>query len=193
MPRTLSTGQQAAVAATHVTIALLVEMQFASGTIYLTDAGRNIEWAGQTWLAARGGNVESIREAATSEATGLRFTLAGPIGAYLSAALGEHVQGRPVKVHVALLDANEVLIGTPVEEWSGLTDTMAVEDAADGASVIVVTAESRYAQFARPRVRRHNDADQQTAWPGDLFYRFAPALAERVIIFPSREWFRANP
>ena len=192
MSRTLDANQQAAVAASHVTAALLVEMQFASGTIYLTNAGRDIVWNSQTWLSARGGNVESIREAATSEATGLRFTLAGPISAYLSAALSEHVQGKPVKVYVALFDASETLIGTPVEEWSGLTDTMSVEDAADGTSVIIVTAESRYAQFARPRVRRHNDADQQAAYAGDLFYAFAPTFVDRQIVFPSREWFKVN-
>ena len=190
--RTLDSNQQAAVAASHVTAALLVEMGFATGSIYVTNAGRDIAWNGQTWLAARGGNVESIREAATSEATGLRFTLAGPIGAYLSAALSEHVQGKPVKVYVALFDANEVLIGTPIEEWAGLIDTMTVDDSPGGESSIVVTAESRYAQFARPRVRRHNTADQQASYAGDLFYEFAPGMVEKSLVFPSKEWFKAN-
>lgn len=192
--RTLSGSQQSAVAAQHVTAALLIEMQFASGTIYVTTAGRDVLWASQTWLAARGGNVENTRESITGEATGLRFSLAGPIGAYLSAALSEHVQGRPVRVWMAFFDAAEALIGTPVEEWSGLTDTMVVEDAADGNSVIVVSAESRYAQFARARVRRHNDAEQQVAWPGDRFYEYAPRLAgDQPIVWPNREWFRRNP
>jgi hypothetical protein len=191
--RTLDSSQQTAVAASHVTAALLVQMEFASGTIYLTTAGRDVSWNGQTWLSARGGNVEPMREAVTSEATGLRFSLAGPIAAYLSAALQEHVQGKPVKVYVALFDANEALIGTPVEEWSGLVDTMTVEEASDGNSAIVVTAESRYAQFARPKVRRHNDADQQAVWSGDQFYKFAPDLVERPLIWPNREWFKRNP
>ena len=190
--RTLDSNQQAAIVAAHVTAALLVEMQFASGTIYLTNAGRDIVWNSQTWLAARGGAVESIREAATSEATGLRFTIAGPISAYLSAALQEHVQGKPVKVYVALFDANEALIGTPVEEWSGLVDTMTVDDAPGGESSIVVTAESRYAQFARPRLRRHSDEDQQAAYPGDRFFEFAVSMVERNVVFPNREWFKAN-
>jgi hypothetical protein len=190
--RTLDSNQQAAIVASHVTAALLVEMQFATGTIYLTNAGRDIAWNGQTWLATRGGNVESIREAATSEATGLRFSIAGPIGAYLSTALQEHVQGKPVKVYIAFFDSNEALIGTPVEEWSGLIDTMTVDDAPGGESSIVVTAESRYAQFARPRLRRHSDEDQQAAYPGDLFYQYAADMVEKSIVFPNREWFKAN-
>lgn len=190
--RTLSAGQLAAVAAGHVTACHLVQMEFASGTIYVTDAGRDIAWNGNTYLGVgRAGGIEAIRETSNGEATGLRFSLAGPISSYLSAALSEHVQGKPVRVYVAFFDANDVLIDTPVLEWQGLTDTMPVTDAADS-SVITVTAESRFAQFARPKVRRHSDADQQAEYPGDLFFEYAASMIEKQLVWPSREWFRQN-
>jgi len=192
MGRDLTSGQAQAANASHVSAALLIEMQFASGTIYVTTAARDVTWNSQTWLATRGGNVESIREAATNEATGLRFTLAGPIGAYLSAALSEHVQGKPVKVYVALFDANDNIIDGAVEEWGGLTDTMTVEEGGGDTSTIIVSAESRYAQFARPKISRHNDADQQAVYAGDLFYKYAPGMVERSLVWPNREWFKRN-
>jgi hypothetical protein len=102
------------------------------------------------------------------------------------------MQGKPVKVYVAFFDANETLIGTPAEEWAGLIDTMTTDDAPGGESSIVVTAESRYAQFARPRLRRHSDEDQQAAYAGDLFYQYAADMVEKSIVFPNREWFKAN-
>lgn len=192
MGRDLTSGQAQAANASHVSAALLIEMQFASGTIYVTTAARREPRLTVPRHVARGGNVESIREAATNEATGLRFTLAGPIGAYLSAALSEHVQGKPVKVYVALFDANDNIIDGAVEEWGGLTDTMTVEEGGGDTSTIIVSAESRYAQFARPKISRHNDADQQAVYAGDLFYKYAPGMVERSLVWPNREWFKRN-
>ncbi len=190
--KTLSTAQLAAVAGEHVTACYLVQLEFASGTIYVTDAAHDIVWNGNTYLGAgRAGNIEATRETVAGEATGLRFSLAGPIASYLSAALAEHVQGKPAKVYVAFFADNGALIDTPVLEWSGLTDVMPVQEGADQ-SVISVTAESRFAQFARPRQRRHSDQDQQLAYPGDLFFQFAAQMIDRPIVWPSREWYRVN-
>lgn len=190
--KTLSAGQLAAVGGEHVTACHLVQLGFASGTIYVTDAARDIVWGGNTYLGAgRAGSIEAVRETVGGEATGLRFSIAGAIASYLSAALSEHVQGKPARVYVAFLNAAEQLIDDPVLEWEGLTDVMPVQEGG-GQSVISVTAESRFAQFARPKVRRHSDADQQAAYPGDRFFEYAAQLVERSIVWPNREWFKRN-
>jgi hypothetical protein len=89
-----------------------------------------------------------VRESAQSEATGLRFTLSGAIGAYQSLALAEPIQGDPVLLYVAFFDANHQIVADPVLEWSGLIDQMTVVD--DGqSSIIRITAENELFDFAR--------------------------------------------
>lgn len=190
MSRTVTAGVATAIAQPHVSAAHLVEMQFGSGTVYVTDLPYNIDWNGHTWTGlGHLGQMDVIRESAESEATGMRFTLAGPIAAYLSLALQEQLQGDPILVRVAFFDENNQIIADPVIEWSGRADTMSVSEGADQ-STITVTAESRFADFARPRIRRFSDADQQAAYPGDKFFEFLPQMVEKTIIWPAASFFK---
>lgn len=190
MSRTVTAGVGTAIAQPHVNAAHLVEMQFGSGTVYVTDLPYNIDWNGHTWTGlGHMGSIEAVRESAQAEATGLRFTLAGPIAAYLSLALNETLQGDPVLLYVAFFDANHQIIPDPVLEWSGRADTMQVVDASEN-SAISVTAESRYVDFARARVRRFTDPDQQAAYPGDKFFEYLPQMVEKTIIWPAASFFR---
>lgn len=190
MSRTVTAGVATAIAQPHVSAAHLVEMQFGSGTVYVTDLPYNIEWNGQTWTGlGHLGQMDVIRESAESEATGMRFTLAGPVAAYLSLALQEQLQGDPILVRVAFFDENNQIIADPVIEWSGRADTMSVSEGADQAT-ITVTAESRFADFARPRIRRFSDADQQASYPGDKFFEFLPQMVEKTIIWPAASFFK---
>ncbi len=190
MSRTVTSGVATAIAAPHITACHLVEIQFGGGTVRVTDAPYNITWSGNEFTGlGHLGQIEPIRESAEAEATGLRFTLAGPVSAYLSLALQEPLQGDPVLVYVAFFDANHQIIADPVLEWSGRADTMSVSDSADQ-STITLTAESRFADFARARERRFSDADQQAAYPGDKFFEFLPQMAEKTIIWPAASFFR---
>lgn len=190
MSRSVTAGVSTAIAQPHVNAAYLVEMQFGSGTVYVSSLPYNIDWNGHTWTGlGHMGQIDTVRESAQGDATGLRFTLAGPIAAYLSIALNEQLQGDPILLYVALFDANNQIIADPVLEWSGRADTMQIVDGAEN-SAISVTAESRYADFARPRVRRFTDADQQAAYPGDKFFEFLPQMVEKTIIWPAASFFR---
>jgi hypothetical protein len=187
--RSLTGGVASAVADPSVIGAHLVEMQFGSGTVRLTDLPYDIVWNGNTWTGlGHLGSIEPVRESAQSEATGLRFTLAGPIAAYLSLALQEQLQGDPVLLYIAFFDGNQQIIADPVLEWSGRADSMTIQDG-DETSAISVSAESRYADFARPRIRRFSDADQQAVYPGDRFFQFLPQMVEKTISWPSRQFF----
>jgi hypothetical protein len=187
--RTFTSGVATAIAAPHVTGAHLVEMQFGSGTVRVTDLPYDIVHAGNIWTGlGHMGSIEPVRESAQSEATGLRFTLAGPIAAYLSLALQEQLQGDPVLLYVAFFDSNHQIIADPALEWSGRADSMSIQDGGENAS-ISVSAESRFADFARPRIRRFSDADQQAAYPGDRFFEFLPQMVEKTLIWPARQFF----
>lgn len=189
MSRTVTLAVAEALNAGHVTACHLIEIQFGSGTVRVTEAPYDITWGVNTYSGfGRAGTVEGIRESAESEATGLRLSLAGPIAAYLSLALQEPLQGDPVNVWVTFFDANHQIIPDPVLEFAGRADTMSVSESA-GQSTIVLTAESRFADFARPRVRRFNDADQQAQYPGDKGFEYLPQMVEKTIIWPAKSFF----
>lgn len=190
MSRSVTAGVSTAIAQADIVAAHLVEMQFGSGTVRVTDLPYNITWGGNEFTGlGHMGQIESVRESAQAEATGLRFTLAGPIAAYLSLALNEELQGDPILLYVGFFGSDHQLIADPVLEWSGRADTMQVLDAGEN-SAISVTAESRYADFRRPRERRFSDADQQVFYPGDKFFEFLPQMTEKTIIWPAASFFR---
>lgn len=193
MSRSITAGQASAIAAAHVAACHLVEIDHPSGMLRFTDAPHDLTVGGNAYLGVgRMGAVESIRESAAPEATGIRLTLAGSVASLLAIALNDHVQGVGCRVYVCFFDTATLQpIDSPVLEWSGLTDTLSVSDAPQaGGGVeasITLTAESRFAAFARPRVRRHSHQDQLAAYPGDLFYEFAATMVDRPLVWPSKK------
>lgn len=188
MTKTVTSQITTALAAHHWEVCLLIKMFFDSGTVYATTAGQNITWSGNTYIGVgAAGRVEPIRETALAEVVGLSFTIAGPISAYLAAALTEDVQNRRVEVYFAMFQ-DGVIIPDPVLEWAGNIDTMTVVQGKENDFTITVTAENRFVLFARPRLRRHNMTDHQTEFPGDTFYQYLPEMMEKVIVWPSRDW-----
>lgn len=189
MSRTLPAGVQSIVDAAHATICHLVEMEFAGGTVYLTDAGVAVTWNGNTYTdVGNMGRMEPIRETATLEIVGVRFQLAGPLSAYVSAALQEHVQGKAARVYVAFFNASHVVVDA-VLEWAGIIDTMAIDDSTENAT-ITVNAESRLIDWQRPRERRHVHQDQQIDYPGDMFYEHVPNMVDAEIVWPAAAYFK---
>ncbi len=186
--RTLGSNALAASQSEHVTLCLLIELAFDSGVQRYALSGYDVSYGGNTWLAARVSSIEATRESTAPEATALRISITGTFSSYLSQAMSEPIRGRSARLYVAFLnDAGQVL-DDPVEEWSGMMDTMSIVDSPNGTSTIVLSLESEAARYNRPRVTRHNDADQQRRWPGDLYYDRLPSMIEATFVFPSREW-----
>lgn len=59
-----------------------------------------------------------------------------------------------------------------------------------GATTIEVTATDRLASWARPRVRRFNDADQKRYYPNDRFFEGLEESVDVEIVWPSKELLR---
>ncbi len=167
-----------------------VEFGFDSGTQRYTTLPYTTTWNGYSWIGL-GSLVEvsEIRETEQLIATGVRFTLSGVPTSMVSLALAENVQGRQCTVWYAALDTNNQVADTPPIEFRGSVDIPPIAFDASTAT-IVVNVESRLADFARPNVRRYNDADQQAAYPGDKFFEFVPQMVEKELVWPNRQWFR---
>lgn len=189
--RTVSPTLQAVLEGGHVPHALLVEMQFDSGTVYVATGGINITWSGHTWLAVGGlGAIDELKDVA-GEAPGLRFALTGVPSSQIALALAEPVRNRPILLRNVWLDpagTGEVLDVMLV--WTGTLDNLTLTHSAEGVVTVGVTAEHAGATLRRAKPLRYTDADQQKLYPGDTCLRFLPSQANHQDVWPSAAWGR---
>ena len=179
MSRTTTAAFDAAVASGHIVFIVLVELYYDSGTIYLAHAPNNVVWNGNTYVGiASIGTLETVQEASELEATGLVGTMvANP--ANIAAVLLEDIQGRKVIVRVALYNSSYTILADPVIVFQGRLDTMTVELGEE--AKIKLTAESRFAAWDTPKVRRWNSPDQQVIAPTDAFFDYIPQMVSRQL------------
>lgn len=180
--RAITTPSQTALADGQVRAVVFVEMDYPSGFLRLNTSGVPLNWNGYEWLGAgKLGSVEPIAEGSTLEARGLQFTITGLESANISIAVGQQYQGRACNVWLAPLDENYAVIPDPVLIFSGRLDVMDVE--IGETATISVTAESRLADWDRPRVRRYNAEDQKLTDVTDLGLDFVPAMVEKELLW----------
>jgi len=133
--RGLSAGLEGAVTASTLYPIILIEANLDSGDILMWSGVGDLVYDGKTYLGA--GQVLSIGEVVETqsvEARGASFTLSGVPSSLVSLALAENYQNRPVKMYLAALDADGVMLGTPYPIFSGKADVMEVAAGADSAS-----------------------------------------------------------
>ena len=178
--RTLTSGVGTALADGAVRAVLFVEMDFSSGFLRVNNSAQTIAWNSQNWLGVGGlGSVEAITESITLENRGLRFAISGVDPANIALALGTQYQGRACKVWFAPLSTDYATIADPVLVFFGRMDTMDITIAET--ATIMVSAESRLADWDRPRVRRYNAADQLRTSASDLGFAFVPQMVEKTL------------
>ena len=187
MSRSLDSNLANALAAAHVTHFMLVEMVLDSGTLRVATAPYDISYGGFTWLSVHAvGSIDTVTET-SGEQRGLAFTLGGVPSTMISTVLTEHVQGRAVTLKLVVLDGATLRVDESA--WSGLLDTMSIDDGAPTATVRV-TAEHRLIAWREPNLVRYSDEDQKRLAAGDKFFEYAAAISEATIVWPAKEFFR---
>lgn len=183
--RNLTTGLVDALNADHVALFPLLKMEFDSATIYLAGTDFDVDYDGQTWLAARGiGTIEPVTESADG-VEGLKFTLAGVSDESLAEAQQEKYQGRAVTVLWCFIDGDGVLHVDPTA-WQGRLDVPSIALGKTTAT-ITVTAEHRMVDWERPRKLLFNHADQQRIDPTDTFFQGIESMVNAEIVVFSKE------
>jgi hypothetical protein len=171
----------------HVNDFPLVEMQLATGTLYIAGLPHSIDWNGHTWLADKGlGSIEPIVES-SGEIVGCTFTLSGVPSSIISQVLTENVRGRPVFVRMATISGTTVSVDSNV--WQGDLDTMSIIDGEDTATVRV-TAENKLIAWQTPHPVNFSHQEQLLVDPTDTFYSRMAQLANTPIVWPNKEFFK---
>lgn len=184
MTRTVTSAVDSALAADNVPLLVLVELDFSSGFLRLNNSGVSFDWNGYTWTGiGKLGGIEPVKETADLQALGVAMHILGIDPAIIAIALGTQYQGRSCKLWAAPLTAAHAIIVDPVLIFWGRMDTMSID--LGETATITVNAESRLADWDRPRVRRYNHEDQQIDYPGDLGFEFVPQMVEKQLLWGS--------
>ena len=179
--RDITAGAQAQIDAETCSFAVFVELDFQSGFVRLCNASVTLSWNTHSWVGIGDlGSIQVISESADLEAKGVAMALSGIPSSSISTALGEYYQGRSCKIWFAPLDpTTDLPVADPVMVFDGRIDNMQIE--LDTTATITVSAESRLADWDRPRVRRFNDADQKSVYPTDRGFEFVEQMVEKEL------------
>ena len=183
MTRGLTSAAQTATDSAQVVTIALVYMDFSSGALYLNSSPYNLTWNGYEWLGTGDlGSISAITEEGAPKANGIQLEINGIDTSNLYLALNEHYQGRKCQVYVGFLNVTDhSLIADPILVFDGRMDVMHIAHGKTGS--ISVTAESRLADWDRPRIRRYSHEDQISRYPGDLGLSFVEEITDKEIIW----------
>ena len=176
-------------AASVVTVAF-VELAFDGGVVRVwSGIGPVVATmpggASQTWTGIGNlGSIDAIAESDDRRENGVKLTLSGVDNSLFNDVLNETYQGRAVKIWVAFLNSNHVVMADPVVMFSGIMDTMSVADG-DPEGTIVLQCESRQVLLQRTSTSLLTDQQQQRLFPGDLGLAFVQELQSKEIIWGS--------
>lgn len=166
----------------------LVEIQFDTVLRFSSSSGP-VTVAGVEYIgAANLGSISSSKENSGLEPNQISIKLAGISDASLAAVGTSNYINRPVTVKVAMVDEDGGVIGnTAMNYFIGKTDD--VKFVYGQQSAIEITARDRLADWARPKVERNMNADQQAKYPGDRGFEFVGQVTDKKIIWPKGEYF----
>lgn len=179
MTRSVSAAIKTALAQDEVAPYFAVEFLFDSGPLRLWSGYGERLIDGKTYTG--GGHllaVSGLDEVRDLEAKSATVSLSGVASEITALALSEQAQGRPARI----LFGVEGAPGDAVVAFSGLVDTIPVEDDGDTATV-TVNLESKLATLERPRMRRYTHESQQSLHPGDTFFSFVADLQDKEIVW----------
>ena len=183
-PRTVAGTMLADLGATNAGGGILfIELDFGSGTQYLTNAPVNISWNSQTWVAVGGAIAVAGTQERWEPGSSARLSLSGVDPSILALVLGVQSRGRLCKIWWAHYDQTAgTILADPVLLFAGLmSDAFDITESHDpntgaGTVDIATRISERVSDVGRLRgIRTNVHSHQASGIPGaatDTF--FAP-------------------
>jgi hypothetical protein len=185
--RTLSAAELAALQRSPLPLAILVEMDLASGNLYLNTGNFDLTLSGTTYYGTKGlGKIDPIQDS-PSEIRPLKFTLSAAPSASISLALTEPVQGKAARIKLALFDPDTYQVFQARLRWSGRLDVMAIDDGQPLAT-LQVSAEHAAIDLLRTTPVLYSDSDQRRLYSNDPSLQYVADQLDMRIIWPAASW-----
>lgn len=156
----------------HAGLLYLVEMQFASTTIRLTNWGHSIDALGYSWVGFGAIiSIGTVSEGERLEYPPLEVGLQIADPAQLALALGQasEYRNRPIIVREWVLDDELRPLDDPEIVWAGVMDQMRLKtgDGDKQEAGVVLRCEIPGRDSRAAQSLRLNNAQQQARYPGD--------------------------
>jgi hypothetical protein len=190
MSRTVVSGFVPTLGGAHTFLFAVAQLDLASGTQYLAHLDQDIEIGGQLYLGAGAVTaIENLKETSSLEATGFAMVLSGVPAAQISSAMLEEYKGREARLYAVTVNPETYELIGPNLEDVGTMDQMVVVRSGSFFTIKMNTY-SKLANWARTKVRRHNDSDQRSRYPNDTSKKYVVQMAERQIAWPTSDYYR---
>lgn len=173
---------------------VLVELQFRSGTLRLTNWPVPVTVMGETWSAVGTmGQIGNLHESLDGAEEKLDLTLSGADVGVRAAVLSNPTdyQDRRVRVWIALADAQSLqLTGVPVLRFSGVMDQPALDD--EKGEITMHCRTASYDVRSNPSTLRYSHAQHQLDHPGELGMEFVESLIRDTSVWLSAAFQRSR-
>ncbi len=164
-----------------------VEIMFEQ-PLRFTSAFSSMTVGGQEYFGAGNlGSITPVSEGTDLDPQDFKIVVAGVSEASLAAIVTERYLNREVTCLTALVDEQGQIIGDPMVSFSGKVDEVQVEIGKVGRITVIVRDE--LADWARPRIERYTNSDQQARYPGDKGLEFVSQVADAEKIWPASSFF----
>lgn len=183
MARDITSAMQTQSDASTKRPVILAKLEYDSGDILMNSTTRTITYNSEDYLGIGNfGSISPVEETSDLKAQGIEAKLNGIEGeANLSTALSENYQGRPATFYFGYLDSDYALIADPFIIFKGKMDNQKITVGQVGQ--IILSIESQFADWKRPRVSRYNNGSQQARFEGDLGFEFVEQTTEKAIFW----------
>jgi hypothetical protein len=176
MSRDLPTGFAGETTADTFRPAVLVQLDWPGGSIYVWTGYGTISWDGHDFIGTGElGTISPVQESSDLRANGVVLELSGIPTALVTEALANDAQGQPGKVWIAALAANGTFAADPYLIFDGVIDTTPIRIGPE-TSTIAVQLEKELID-RRTKERRYTHEDQQIEYAGDMFFEYVAGLA----------------
>lgn len=165
-----------------IDLALLAQMDFDSGILYMWTGLGDLVWDGKTFIG--GGNLigaSPVEETQDIQAKTLELTLSGIPEEQIALALLEKTRNRPFRMWLASVVDNTV-VGVPYRVFTGMMDVIGMNDTGGDAS-LVLTVENANLIGQRNKVRRYTAEDQRKYYPLDTGFNKINQLQDKEVVW----------
>lgn len=184
----------AALSASEVRVAFLVQMDFATRTIGVWNGFTSLTVNEVEFLPLCGaGQLDGLEFAAGNQSQAVTVGLSGVDANVLAMALAEtpDVQQQLMRVYMQFFDADWQPIAAPATVFWGYMQPPKVTrtevnlgDSNGAVQSVSVSAENAFFNRSKPVGGRYTDRDQQTRSSGDKFFQFTANLVSRTFTYP---------
>ena len=196
MSLTFGTAGNAQVATGVVGCHWLVEMDFSTGTQYLTTAPVNVLVSATNYIGL--GKLMQVAPLAESEDnTAAKLVISATVvdSALFAAVLGpaSEYRGRPVRLYLQLFSEAFAPVGTKVYRWTGTMEPVRITRRTQAGGPSSGRIEMPCTRNGMARARNYQGlrlthAQQQVTYPADLGLEYLQALIEKPALWLSKRF-----